>query len=269
MKRDGFTIVEVMIFLAISGLMLSMAMIGSGNLAKQTRFSDSVNSFHSSLQRQFEEVVSGVNTRQSTDNDCITGGQNLIPGTDECILLGKVITFNDVGGTQYTSRYVTDNGTSYSLIGTALAVIFNAQPRVHDTLLQSQDLAWGARFQVASRESAPLGGQPLKSAGSTRARINSIAFLRSPNGAGTITYYFFSPNPSSRASIELALRAATADPANQLTTNVRSHVCITNTEEWTSASAPVAAIVLGVGEGSVAIDTDYNPVRTGSASQCN
>src|SRR5687768_15768857 len=97
MKRDGYTIVEVMIFLAISGLMLSMAMIGSGNLARQTRYSDTVNSFHSTLQRVYEEIASGVNTRQASDADCSTG-PNRLPGTDACLVLGKVISFNFNGG---------------------------------------------------------------------------------------------------------------------------------------------------------------------------
>ena len=52
-----------MIFLAISGLLLTMAIIGSDGMARRARFTDSVNTLHSTFQKYYEQTASGVNTR--------------------------------------------------------------------------------------------------------------------------------------------------------------------------------------------------------------
>lgn len=268
MKRDGFTIVEVMIFLAISGLMLTMAVIGSGNLARQARYSDSVNSFHSMMQRTYEEVANGVNARQSTEEDCVTGGgQPHPPGTDDCLLIGKVVSFDYNYGQIATIRYVTDSPNT-TPSGTPQQQISAALPRVQDSGSEAYELAWGASIQVASRETNPTaGGNPIKP-GTTRAIINNVAFLRSPGGSQIIPYYFYS-SAQTAASVQTGLRAAVATTLAAVRANdTKAYICITNREDWTTASAPVSAVVLGEGQGSVGIDTNFVPDRT-PAGECN
>lgn len=270
MKRDGYTIVEVMIFLAISGLMLSMAMIGSGNLARQARYSDSINSFHSMLQRTYEEVANGVNVRQKEDDDCVLGGGlSRAPGTDQCVLLGKVASFDYNNGTTVFIRYVTDSPVSYSTDGTPQQQIVASLPRVSDTASETYELSWGASFQVASRDTNRTDtlNHPAKP-GTSRAIINNVAFLRSPAGSQIIPYYFYSASTSS-ADVQAGMRLAIASytGANR-STDTRAYLCVTNRQEWTTANAPVSAILLGVGQGSVAIDTKFNPTRI-STGECN
>ncbi len=271
MKRDGFTIVELIIFLAISGLLLTMAMIGSGNLARNARYSDSVNSFHSMMQRTYEEVANGVNTRQENEDDCVTGGgQSRAPGTDVCLLLGKVISFNYNNGTTATVRYVTDSPVAYLTTGTPQQQISASFPRVNDTASEVYELSWGASFQVASRETVPsvAAHNLMIKPGTNRAIINNVAFLRSPSGSQIIPYYFYS-TAQDAASVQAGLRLAAANfTGNNRSTDTKAYICVTNRQDWTAATAPVAAIVLGVGQGSVAIDTNFNPVRT-SLGECN
>lgn len=273
MKRDGFTIIEVMIFLAISGLMLSMAMIGSGNLARQARFSDTVNSFHSTLQKQYEDVVNGVNTREVGSGGCSSGSP--LPGTDNCLLLGKVISFNDVGGSDITVRYVTGTPATTNALMTDL---FMTNPRVKAEAQSTIELAWGATFQVASRYTARASNNasdPFKPGYPSRARINNIAFIRSPNSSQIVTYFFYSDS-TALADVQNGLTGTPAvivDGAtwnHPFTTGTQATVCITNTEDWPGASRPVAAIVFGTGQGSAALDTNFNPTRSNTTpAECN
>lgn len=263
MKRDGFTIVEVMIFLAISGLMLTMAIIGSGNLARQARFSDTINSFHSSVQREYEEVVSGVNTRQNTDLAC-GGATGVNTGTDSCILIGKVLSFQ-IDGSIIDVRNVTGLGTVENS-GTILDQIKLAVPKLSTSGSKQFELTWGAKVQVASRETGTDVTDPKKS-GSSRAVITNIGYLRGPNSSRIIPYYFYS---SSQAASDVQIGLTKAVNDYDRTTNTKAYICITNDQDWPAASAPVAAIKLGDGQGAAGIDTMFEPSRsTTIPAECN
>ncbi|MEO5690621.1 MAG: prepilin-type N-terminal cleavage/methylation domain-containing protein [Candidatus Saccharimonadales bacterium] len=274
MKRDGFTIIEVMIFLAISGLMLAMAMIGSGNLARQARFSDTVNGLHSTLQRQYEDVANGVNTRQIGSAGCSAGSPQ--PGSDDCLLLGKVISFVDDGGTNITTRYIT--GTPVPVVD-LMTDLIASNPRVRAEGQESIDLAWGATFQVASRHtarSAANPADPIKPGYPSRARINNIAFIRSPNSSQIVTYFFYSSS-TALAAVQAGL---TGNPVtggingamrnHPVTTGTQATICVTNKADWSTTNYPVAAILFGAGQGAAAIDTGFNPSRSNTIpAECN
>jgi hypothetical protein len=259
-KGDGFTVIEVMLFLAISGALLLMAMLGSGEMARHARFSDSVNSFHSNMQRYYEEVVSGVNTR-AVNNACAPG--NVRAGTDSCLLIGRVISFNeDTSGGMV--RYVTASG-AVADTGSIYSQLQAGGVTVQSSGEQPLTLAWGALFQNASRASAIIAPQPLKQAGSTRALINNVAFLRHPNGSQIVPYFFYSTN-TTLANVQTGL--TTAVNALSLTSNTSANICITTSPtEFGATAAPVAAIMLGTGTGSASIDTNYQPTR-GPAGIC-
>lgn len=259
-KGDGFTVIEVMLFLAISGALLLMAMIGSGEMARHARFSDSVNSFHSNMQRYYEEVVSGVNTR-AVNNACSAG--NVRTGTDSCLLIGRVISFNEdtsSGIVRYatSSASVADTGSIYDQLRAGSVTVQSSGE-------QPITLAWGALFQNASRASAVIGAQPLKQVGSTRALINNVAFLRHPNGSQIAPYFFYSTN-TTLANVQAGL--TTALNALSATSATTANICITTSPtEFGATGAPVAAIMLGTGTGSASIDTNYEPTR-GVAGIC-
>lgn len=258
--------------------MLAMAMIGSGNLARQARFSDSINSFHSTLQRQYEEVANGVNTRQGSQAGC-AGGAPQQPGTDSCILLGKVVSFSQNGGRSIRVRYVTDDPTpAYTATGTLLDQIRLARPQASDTGMTTYDLAWGAEFQTAYRKSGVTTGDPLagiKPGSPGYAYISNVAFLRSPNGSQIVPYYFYSASDAVNA-VNTGLTRATGDPTVNLpgdtsgSTGVEAYICIINRQDW-GTNGPAAAILLGVGQGATAIDTKFEPIRSNinPAAECN
>ena len=109
MKRysEGFTVIEVTIFLAISGAMLMIAFIGTGMTAARQRLSDTTDSFQSYVQAQYDEVVKGVNTRGSSTGECPS--ESSVAGMSKsCTLVGRLLTLNFSGGVanSVTSHYV-------------------------------------------------------------------------------------------------------------------------------------------------------------------
>lgn len=262
--QRGFTIIEVTIFLTISGLLLTMAIVGSNGMARSLRFSDTINTFQSYLQRQYENVASGVNTRTvSTGVTC----QDTAPGTTNCLMVGKVISFDNTNSA-VTSRYITSGNVSPSITTdyAAIAAAANApspsnQLTVRDNGKETYELAWGARISVASRLSAASpASNPIKAPAPApvRAIINNIAFIRSPISSEILQYYFYSPD-TSLASIDAGLKNAANN--HNVTSRTTAALCILNDKDYFSAAtSPKAAITLGTGRGSASIDTDYDPV---------
>ena len=106
-KQHGFTIIEVSLFLAISGLMAAILMTGWTAKINQERYRDSVRSLHSFVQQQYN-LVYNVENGRSGELDCASAvdpgvsGVNIPRGQDDCVLLGRYIavTSDKSKGTQ-------------------------------------------------------------------------------------------------------------------------------------------------------------------------
>lgn len=117
---DGFTIIEVSLFLAISGLLAVGLMAGWTTNINRQRYNDMVNTFKSDIQQVFTEVENPQNSMtqrvRCTDNgtniSIVLDNSGNTRGTTNCIILGRMISFanpNPAGlfSTHYdTSRYV-------------------------------------------------------------------------------------------------------------------------------------------------------------------
>ncbi|MFZ1458681.1 MAG: prepilin-type N-terminal cleavage/methylation domain-containing protein [Candidatus Saccharimonadales bacterium] len=256
-KGNGFTVIEVIIFLAISGLLLTMALIGSGQMARQQRFTDSVNGLQSNLQREYESVASGVNIRSAAD---VCSESNVQPGRAKCVIMGRVLSFDETGVT-VNSRPVT--GVPAVETGTTYDQIQAAGPTIMDQDNTSFTLSWGATFQVASRASGVLTSEPAMAAASAavptpRAKINNLAFLRSPYSTQIVSYYFYSSG-TSLGTVQTALTKAVLVASATQTASTTGAICIHNTADW-STNGPIAAITLS-GTGSAGIDTNFQPTK--------
>lgn len=262
-KGDGFTIIEVMLFLGITTLLLIMVLFGTGSMARENRFSDSINSFQAYVQKQYEDVLSGVNPR-GVGQGCEASSS---AGRDTCLLLGKVITFSTSTPFQGVTRFVRTANASVPDTGDIITQISQANPDVIAAAEQPYTIQWGASVQVASRSSAPLTAEPIKTASSpARALINSVAFLRGPNSSQIVPYYFYAPSTDVMA-INTALKKATQLANAPATTQAKAVICIHNIQDW-SFSAPVAAIEIGGGRGTAGITSNFQPT-TGSGGVCN
>ena len=245
--RAGFTILEIVIFLSISGLLLTVAFLGTGAMARNARFSDTLNSLQSFVQRQYDEVANGVNTRDGI-NICGT----TVAGTagENCLMLGKAIHFKqataDIVTTYIISSVAMSSDTTLSL-QSQFGVM---QPQ--ETNPQQSIITWKAPFTKGSRGVAvPYGS------------IDTVAFVRSPESSRIFTYLYDSNYGMSNPGIALYNNVTPASGALTSLPQSQGVVCIANE----TGSSMVGALRFTGGSGAAAIVTDFQPV-VGATQEC-
>lgn len=106
----GFTIIETMLFLAITAALAIAILLGTGTAINQQRYQDAVNSLKSYMQDQFSRVATVTNDRAGTLS-CDAAGQvsdsssGQYRGTSDCLLLGRLVTV-DSSGQQLTATNI-------------------------------------------------------------------------------------------------------------------------------------------------------------------
>lgn len=125
-RRDtsGFTLIEVMLFLAISGLMLSGLLIAISGTINRQRYQDAVYSFQDYMQGQYNLVTNTINDR-STKYQCAPGsgiapGDSYV-GTSDCTIVGRFVTTSD--GSSITSVPLYSMSTAYNTTGNEAALL--------------------------------------------------------------------------------------------------------------------------------------------------
>lgn len=94
-EKKGFTILEVMLFLAITGLMLIGVIGGTYSAIASQRYTDSVRSFAEFLRQTYAEVISPETLKEQGGND------------NELAIYGKAIVFGlDDENTDTKSQYI-------------------------------------------------------------------------------------------------------------------------------------------------------------------
>ena len=178
--QSGFTFIEVMLFLAVTGLLAMGILVGSGAAINQQRYRDSVNTLKSYIQQQYSDVTSVTNSRgvnwQCNSSGVITdtGGSVGEPrGRSNCVMLGRFITIDDTGK-QLTSSSVS----AYRISGTPvasgdIAELGNYRLAVSPIDQDKTEINWGAQV-VNQNNTAPL---PL-----------SILIVRSPLSGSVFTF---------------------------------------------------------------------------------
>src|SRR5690349_1993788 len=160
--QGGFTFIEVMLFLAVTGLLAMGILVGSGAAINQQRYRDSVNTLKSYIQQQYSEVTSVTNSRnaswQCNSNGVITdtGGPTGEPrGRSDCVMLGRFVTI-DASGKQLTSSSVS----AYRIAGTTMATsdigeLKNYRLATSPINQDEAEVSWGAQV-VNQNNTAPL-----------------------------------------------------------------------------------------------------------------
>lgn len=104
----GFTIIETMLVLAITGLMVAGIFVGVGTQIGVQRYRDAVETFKTTIQNQFLELSSVRNDR---NNNWECGAQaqtsetgSTVRGQSDCILVGRLMTVQ--GGSIRTASVV-------------------------------------------------------------------------------------------------------------------------------------------------------------------
>lgn len=181
--HHGFTVIETMLFLAVSGVLAIGILVSSGIAISQERYRDSVTSLKSFLQQQYAEVTSVVNSRDSewrcTDTGAVVPGGAAdfeARGASECVLLGRYITIDETG-----TLLTASNVVAYRIPGADVAVSDLAEIMTNYRLgaspidQEKQQVAWGS--QIVKPKPASFEPQPL-----------SILIIRSPLSGALMTF---------------------------------------------------------------------------------
>ena len=195
--QTGFTIIEVMLFLAITGMLAAAILVGSGIAIGQQRYRDSVGSLQAYIQQQYSRATNVTNDRDKAwacdSNGNVTQTENASSGeargTSECVVLGRLMTI-DATGTNLTSAvvvgYRNPNGTTASSDIAEIATNYKLGIAPIDK--DDQVVNWGAQV-VKAKTTTPM---PL-----------SILVIRSPLSGSLLTFTKegVQTNPGSMVSV--------------------------------------------------------------------
>jgi type II secretory pathway pseudopilin PulG len=228
-RKTGFTIIEVMLFLAISGFLFLGIIVGTGNSINVQRYRDSVSSLQSLLQQQFTEVNNVINDNHNVDCGIDTG---LNRGQTNCIILGRYITYDGVASSNILnintvigsnpSGPVTDEISAFSQYDFALKAS------------SLYDLEWNTTIKNKSNN-------PMKF---------SILMLRSPISGAVRTFIDVSDvqvNPKALLTASaIDTKAELCVDPNGLTTNKQTEVLINAGASNSSAIETIGDSTAGV-----------------------
>lgn len=138
LKQDGFTLIEVMLVLAISGLLLLITFFGQGSVRTQSQFRDSVEEFRASLEKIKDDVNNGIAPKD--ESGC--GTSQAAGSNANCVQFGTVVAFE-----RDTSNYFTFDivglGPGAAIPDASLPV--QSPTPLEDTVTQ-RSLLWGSEF---------------------------------------------------------------------------------------------------------------------------
>lgn len=93
--KRGFTIIEVVLFLAISGGLAAALILGTGAAIQRQQYKDSVQSYANFLTTQYSRVVSVENDRSDDEKCSIDGASLENRGQSDCVIVGRYISTED------------------------------------------------------------------------------------------------------------------------------------------------------------------------------
>lgn len=213
MSRRGFTIIEVLLFLAISGLLLMIALAAVTGTINNTRFSDATNGLESFLSQQYSEVQSGVSFRPDGDIACVPAGSPEKPGAaNNCIVLGRLIDFvplSDLGPGNPVGllRSYTVVGTRCPDVpdpveagcpggsgvtdGTEAGKLAAYSPRAIRSAVPSDHyLQWGAFLPQNVQVGGVSQPNPAVMRSGSKVRFNRLAILHAPTSERVYVYAY-------------------------------------------------------------------------------
>lgn len=143
-KEAGFTIIETMLFLAITAFLIMGILVGTGTSINRQRYRDSVSSLQSFFQQQYSEVANVENDRQPIYK-CDSSNTEKPLGQSDCFILGRFIASDSsdsgrliIKGVLGTTTATNNNNDVLDLQDSDIIV----SPVGGDTY----NLEWGARL---------------------------------------------------------------------------------------------------------------------------
>lgn len=246
-NHRGFTIVEVMLFLAISGMLAVLLLGGWGIMINTQRYKDSTRTLQTFLQQQYN-LVYNVENGRSADLDCdpVNGVREVASGEPrgqtDCILMGRYI------------RISGSNVTVYPVVGSE----FNeaSQPSDEASILASKPVKVEQDLRLTDvKLTIPWQAEVVGKNGSTDIANYVVAVLRSPLTGRVHTYSLVLPDATQNPALDNAL--------------VNSSNEIDDVELCLDAGAPFAGGRRAVVIGAYASSQSFITVLADGDNQCN
>lgn len=180
--QRGFTIIETMLVLAITGVLVAGVFIGVGTSINVQRYRDSVQTLKSVIQTQYSEITSVRNDRNnqwSCDGQATTSDQGSVQrGQTDCVLLGRLVTINESDITIYSvvGRQTGSAATANDIASLTANYVLN----VSTVEVVSDSLEWGAAIAWPA---SGTGSRPQPTP-----RQISLLFIRSPDSGQVYTF---------------------------------------------------------------------------------
>jgi type II secretory pathway pseudopilin PulG len=253
-SERGFTIVETMLFLAISGVLIVAILAGTGTSINIQRYHDSVVSLQTTIQNQYFDSTNVTNIPPTGALSCNTnatvtvneGAPSSGRGQSDCVLLGRYITITNNGTTITTSSVVGYNNNDPSSYANDISDLAAYKMSLLPGSDEATTIEWGA--QIAW----PVSGSGAKSP--TTPRTIAMLILRSPKSG--LTYTFTSDDiPTTLTSIVVG--------GNQIPGQAQRRLCIDSGGPFTGG---LAVVIDGYAATSSAIEMRSNDM--GDASTC-
>ena len=170
MKRAsrGFTIIEVMLFLAVTGVLAAGILASVGSTLGLQRYRDAVDGFSSYIQGQYGQTI---NVRNDIDNhrECAADGTFLAahsapPGTSEtCVIIGRLVT--TANGQTFRSQPIYMSGVTNAFLKSGIGddAVFTADAAANrrlfiDSGVQPQPPATGDNAWAIAIVRSPISG---------------------------------------------------------------------------------------------------------------
>lgn len=132
-RTSGFTIIEVVLFLAISSLLAVGLMAGSSVAIQRQQYRDAVQSFANFIRDEYAHVVSVENNRSDTAS--LAGCDDSSRGQSECVIVGRYIA--------------TDDGEAYKTYPIyAKSIGEDWQYRFDDSQATAYKVGWGSKASM-------------------------------------------------------------------------------------------------------------------------
>ncbi|HSW37396.1 MAG TPA: hypothetical protein VLG37_03455 [Candidatus Saccharimonadales bacterium] len=225
-KAVGYTIVEVMIFLAISGVMFLIAALFINGKQASTQFTQGVNDLASQLQATIQEVSNGRFPALSSLSCTVSSGILTIKSTtglgqgtnSDCVFLGKVMHFS-LAGNAKKYEVIPVAGQRLDASGNPVTSLANAAPTAMYDPLDPGLNSLTVQSSISQNLSVS-GMKVVDAAGTPHTGSFAFAFFTNPstdaaasslqNGAQTTNLYYVSGIDGNKTETNVANSIKTA-----------------------------------------------------------
>lgn len=173
-SERGFTIVETVLFLAITGALFASLMIGVNLAITQQRYLEGVRSYKSLLQDQYSAAMNIVNDQDGSGTMPCPTIPSTARGMSDCVILGRAIHIVNAGTEVETSSIIGTDTNINSSDTADVTAVKNYNPKIASFDKEITEIDWGLSLKMTaasgpSRDSqavilimrSPVSGLPM------------------------------------------------------------------------------------------------------------